>query len=153
MDIQTNTLIAIGAIVTLGILLALIAQITWVIRILIASYIALSLIFLMPHYLFFNAYAQIIYFMGIVCVFILIERSRFFDMAHWSAKRFSFTNITLSLLTALFFIAIVCFLVPFAKLNAFVPKEIYNFLNEYIFYIAIVPLVFSFLFSNRLRAH
>jgi len=152
MDIfTTGSLIVIGSIFGIGVVVAPIVQNAWLMRILIASYISLSLVFLMPENFIFNIYANIIYFFIIVIVFTLIESSRFFDVVSWIIGRFSFESISFSVLTIFFIVAIICLFVPLASLGIFMTKEVYDFLNSYIFYIAIAPLVFSLLFSSRIR--
>ncbi len=146
-----NSLIVIGSIFGIGVIVALIVHNAWLLRILIASYISLSLVFLMPENFIFNVYAKVIYFSVIIVVFTLIESSRFFDEASWNVKRFSFESVVVSVLTVFFITAIICLLVPLANLNIFMTKEVYNFFNAYIFYIAIAPLILSLLFSSRLR--
>jgi len=147
-----NSLIVLGSILGIGVIIAPIVRNRWLMRILIASYISLSLVFLMPNNFIFNVYANIIYFFVIVIIFTLIEGSRFFDVASWSVGRFSLESVAFSVLTIFFITAIICLFVPLINLNAVMTKEIYSFLREYIFYIAIAPLVFSLLFSGRLRA-
>ena len=153
MDIfTTNSLIIIASIFVIGIAIAPIVQNVWIIRILIASYISLSSVFLMPDNFIFNTYANIIYFFVIVVVLTVVKSGRFFDAPAWSIGRFSLESIGFSILTIFFIVAIICVLVPLANLNMFMTKETYHFFNTYIFYIAIAPLIFSILFSSRLRA-
>ena len=144
-----SSFIIIGIAIVIGIVLALVVQITWVTRILIASYIAISLVFFMPDYFIFSAYASIVYFVGIVIIFVFIEGSRFFDMSERSVGRFSFEAIGFSILTIFLLFSIMCLLLPQVQLNFFITRELYDFSNKYIFYIAIAPPIFSILFSRR----
>ncbi|MEA3322643.1 MAG: hypothetical protein U9Q12_00295 [Patescibacteria group bacterium] len=146
-----SSIFFVGAVIAVGVVLAPIVQTAWTARILIASYISLCLVMLMPDNLIFGVYANIIYFFSIVVIFALIE-SKFFDVTAWSVGRFSFESIGISVLTVFFIVAIICFLVPLKQLSFVIPVEdIYDFFNDYIFYIAIAPLIFSILFSKRLR--
>jgi hypothetical protein len=152
MDLFTlNSWIVFGVIGILGAGIGIVLQIAWMMRILIASYIALALVLIMPENLLFNEYAQIIYFMGILTFFTIIERSRFFDVANWSSGRFGFEVIILSTLTIFLLVAISCVFVPFSQLSFVLTEEVYNFLQDYIFYIAIAPLIFTLIFSKRLH--
>ncbi|HIP49967.1 MAG TPA: hypothetical protein EYG99_00785 [Candidatus Pacebacteria bacterium] len=150
--LSTTSLIVISSIFGVGVIIAPIVRNTWLLRILIASYVSLSLVFLMPENFIFNTYADISYFFVFVIIFILIESGKFFDVALWNVGRFSFGSIGLSVLTMFFITAIICVFVPLANLNVFMTKDVYIFFNTYIFYIAIAPLVFSLLFSGRFRA-
>lgn len=146
-----SSIFFIGVIIAIGVVLAPIVKTAWTARILIASYISLCLVMLMPDNLIFGVYANIIYFLSITVIFALIE-NKFFDVTAWSVGRFSFESIGISVLTVFFIVAIICFLIPWAQLSFIVPvDDIYTFFNEYIFYIAIAPLIFSILFSKRLR--
>ncbi|XLQ19858.1 MAG: hypothetical protein ACKUBY_04700 [Candidatus Moraniibacteriota bacterium] len=148
---STSSLFTFGIIIAIGIALAPIIQVAWTLRILIASYISLCLVMLMPDNLIFGIHANLIYFFSIVILFSLIERSRFFDVANWSVGRFSFEIIGLSVLTTFFITSIICFLTSYTYLQILIPNpEICTFFNDYIFYIAIAPLIFSVLFSKRL---
>jgi hypothetical protein len=147
----SNPYFVAGIIAVVGIILAPIVRNVWMMRILISSYIALALVFLMPVYFEINIYSDIIYFFAIVFVFLIIERSRFFDVAEWSVGRFSFESVLFSMLTIFFLAAIICMLVPLQQLGIFMSADVYAFLNEYIFFIAIVPLVFSIIFSKRMK--
>jgi hypothetical protein len=120
-------------------------------RILIASYIALCLVLIIPDNLLFNEYAQIIYFIVILTIFTAVENSRFFDVANWTVGRFSFESISLSILAVLFMVAIICTFTSLDVLDFILTKELYNFFVEYIFYFAIAPLIFTIVFSKRLH--
>jgi hypothetical protein len=152
MDLFTiNSWIILGVIFAIGSGIGMILQITWIMRILIASYIALCLVLVIPNDLLFSEYAQIIYFIAIITVFTAVENSRFFDVANWTAGRFSFESISLSILTVLFMASIICTFTPFGILDFILTKELYNFFVEYIFYFAIAPLIFTIIFSKRLH--
>jgi hypothetical protein len=152
MDIfTTQNLIILGIIFALGIGFGATLQLTWMMRILIASYIALCLVLIIPNNLLFNEYAQIIYFFGILAIFTLVEKSRFFDVANWTVGRFSFEALGLSVLTVFFISAIICLLLSFKQCNIIISRDIYNMFNDYIFYIALAPLIFTILFSKRLH--
>ncbi len=146
-----SSIFFVGVIIAIGVVLAPIVKTAWTSRILIASYISLCLVMLMPDNLLFGVYANIIYFLSIVVIFALIE-NKFFDVTAWSVGRFSFESIGISVLTVFFIVAIICFLVPWEQLSFVIPVDrLYIFFNEYIFYIAITPLIFSILFSKRLH--
>ncbi len=147
----TNSFIVAGIIFGIGIIVAPIIRNVWLIRILIASYISLSFIFLIPDSFVFNVFANIIYFFAIVTILVFTKSNKFFDVPLWHAGRFSFESIGLSVLIVWFIIAIICNFVPFVNLSIFITRGVYDFLNVYIFYIAIMPLVFLTLVSNRMR--
>ncbi len=149
--ISTSSLIAICSVFGIGVIIALIVHNAWLLRVLIASYISLSLVLLMPKEFIFNAYADIIYFAVIVVILTFIEGSRFFDVASWNVKRFSLGSVGISVLTVSFIMTVICLFVPFQNLSILITKEVYNFFNIYAFYIAIAPLVLSLLFSSKLR--
>jgi hypothetical protein len=152
MDLFTiNSWIILGVIFVIGAGIGMILQITWMMRILIASYIALCLVLIIPDNLLFNEYAQIIYFIVILTIFTAIENSRFFDVANWTVGRFSFESISLSILAVLFMVAIICTFTSLDVLDFILTKELYNFFVEYIFYFAIAPLIFTIVFSKRLH--
>ena len=148
---STSSLFTFGIIAAIGLALAPIIQVAWTLRILIASYISLCLVMLMPANLIFGIHANLIYFFSIVIIFSLVERSRFFDVANWSVGRFSLEIIGLSILTTFFMVSIVCFLTSAKYLQLLMlDVEVWSFFNDYIFYIAIAPLIFSILFSKKL---
>lgn len=146
---ETNSLVVLGAIIGMGIVLAPIIKIAWTMRILIASYIALGLVLLMPDRFAFNLYADIIYFAVIVFVVALAASGRFFDISEWIAGRFSFQAFGITVLTLLFIVAISFLLLPFSYINFFMTGAVYDFMTDYIFYFAAAPLVFAALFAKH----
>ncbi len=146
-----NSLIIVAIIAGTGVILAPIIQVVWTMRFLIASYVAFALVSLMPHAFAFSPYADATYFGGILIVFTLIEKGRFFDVTEWLAGRFSFQSIGLAVLTVFFLSAIVCNLLPMSYMDFFMTAEIYDIFIKFIFYFAVAPLIFAILFSKRLR--
>ncbi len=137
-------------IIGIGALLAPILQQVWTLRFLIAMYIALGLVCIMPDTFSFNVYANVIIFFGIALIFTLIERGRFFNVNEWLAPRFSFQVFGLSILTVIFLAAVICFLSPLSVVQPLISSEVYHFLVKYIFYIPLAPLLLKILFSKRL---
>ena len=147
----TNSLIILASITAVGVIMAPIIQVVWTMRFLIASYVSFALVMLMPDDFAFNSYADVAFFSGILIIFTLIEKGRFFDVTEWLAGRFSFQSIGLAILTVFFICAIICYFLPIAYMDFFMTKEIYDIFTKYIFYFAIAPLLFAILFSRRLR--
>ena len=147
---STNAWIILGVIAAVGTLLAPIGQVVWILRFLLASYVALCLVLLMPENMMFNAYAGSIFFGCFLIIFTLVEKGRFFDVTEWMAGRFSFQIFGLGILTTFFLSAIVCNLLGFSYMESFMAKEIYDIFIKYIFYFAVAPLLFAILFAKRL---
>lgn len=148
---ETNSLVVLVAVIGLGVVLAPVVQVAWTMKILIASYIALCLVLLMPENFAFNMWASSIYFGIITILFVFVEQGRLFDVSEWSASRFSLCVFGLSVLLWVFLAAIVCLLTPFSLVDFFMTEPVYAFLTDYIFYFAVAPLVFAVLFSRNLR--
>lgn len=147
---ESNSFVVIAGIIAIGLILAPIIQVAWLMRILIASYISLCLIFLMPDSFAFSSYANAIYFGGIAILFALVARGRFFDVSEWSVGRFSVQVFVFSIFVWSFIIAAICFLLPLSFIDPFMTREVYEFLVSYIFYFAVAPLIFTILFSKYL---
>ena len=148
---ELNSFIVAGGIVCIGVLLAPLIQIAWTMRILISSYVGLSLVLLMPDSFVFNDYVNVAYFGGITVLFTFVAKGRFFSVSEWSVGRFSAQVFGLSILVWTFIISIICFLMPLGYIDAFMTKDVYSILTEYIFYFALTPLIFTILFSQYLR--
>lgn len=148
---DVSSLIVWSVIIGVGIVCALIVRFAWTMRILIATYVGLCLVVLMPESFAFNWYALIMYFGVITLIFALVEQGRFFNVSEWLVGRFSVRSIGLSVCLWLFISAIVCFLIPLSQIDFFMTESIYTFLREYMFYVATTPLIFSLFFSHHLR--
>ena len=131
-------------------MLAPIVQMVWILRFLLASYVALCLVLLMPENLFFNDYASSISFSILLVILTLVERGRFFDVSSSMAGRFSLPVFGLGFLTIFFLVAIFCNFLPFEFLESFFSKEVYDLFIQHIFYLSVAPLLFSILFAKKL---
>jgi hypothetical protein len=147
---STSTWIIIGVISAAGVIIAPIVQVVWIMRFLMASYVAFCLVILMPENMMFNVYASSVFFLCFLIIFTLVEKGRFFDVTEWMAGRFSFQVFGLGVLTVFFLSAIACNLLAFSHMESFMTKEIYDIFVKYVFYFAIAPLLFSILFAKRL---
>jgi hypothetical protein len=147
--LDTNSLIVVGGIVGFGVALAPIARVVWTMRILIASYVALCFVFLMPESFAFDPRANIAYFVLIAVLFAAVERGHLFDVSSWMVGRFDVRVFVFSALTWLFVFAAVSLLMPFSYLAFVIPEPVYEIATHYIFYFGIIPLLFAVIFSRH----
>jgi hypothetical protein len=140
-----------AVIVGVGIILAPVVQVAWTMRILIASYVSLSLVLFMPQLMVFDDYAKAVYFGVITILFALIEKGRFFSVSEWSVGRFSPQAFGISVFLWFFIFSVMCYLLPFGYMDSFMNREVYDLLKMHVFYFALAPLIFTILFSRYLR--
>lgn len=147
--LSTNSWITVGGIVGLGLVLAPAVQIVWLMRFLMAGYVALGLVLLAPKEVIFTTHAHMILFVGILVIFALVEKARFFSVSTWAVGRFSPQVFGLSIFIVIFFASVICHFLPLELFGGFVTEEIYVLLRDYIFYIALAPIIYCMLFAKR----
>jgi hypothetical protein len=147
--LSINSWMIVGAIVGLGLVLAPAVQMVWLMRFLMAGYVALGLVLLMPEQFVFSVYAHMIYFAGIVVFFALVEKGRFFSVSTWAVGRFSPQVFGLSVFLTFFFAAMFCYFLPLEIFKGFLTREVYDLMREYVFYITLAPIVYCIIFAKR----
>jgi hypothetical protein len=138
-------------IIILGILMTPIMRYLQTVRLLIALYISLSLTLIMPDRFLSDAYMQGIIFLVMVILAIAAVYRLCETEGRWAGGYFDVYMCGSSVLVIVFFIAIMCFILPPAFMQTWVAVDVYDLLVNNIFYISVVPLIYHVLFFNHLR--
>ena len=150
MDFFINNWIFFACVLGLGVLGSLTLQSMWLMRALIASYISLCVVMLVPDLFVFFEYAKIVYFLIFVILIIFVDRGGLFDVNGLPSGRFNLKSFIFSFLAILFILASISLLLTWKQVDTlFISREVYNFLNNNIFYLAIAPILFSLLFHSN----
>lgn len=148
---EITSVVVIVAIVCLGMILGALLQSVWLMRIVLAGYIALCLVLLLPSQYAFNVYANFIFFVIFCTLFVFLGRGYFFSVSGFGVGRLSIQTFLLGICVCAFIVTVICYLLPLNTLMPFMTKDLYVFFTEYVFYFAVAPVLLVVVFSRYLR--
>lgn len=138
-----------GCIAGVGMIIAPLVQVTWLLRFLVAGYVALGLTLLLPQELLMIEHMHMSVFAFFVIILATVGKMRFFGTPTWIVGRFAPQIFGLSVTTVYFFASVICYFLPLEVFMGIITDEVHGLLREYVFYVALIPMIFCYLFAKK----